>query len=131
EERSLQHGILEARDVETLTLQAVEAEVGDELRPPGFQSCPRFFLDEEAFLAVEQEDRGATRCFRHAACDRNPASGRHIGSVMVPSWSVRSTLGGRPRASRPDASEAMNCAPAAACSISGDGRLWPSDGSNR
>jgi len=52
--------------------------------------------------------------------------------VIVPSWSVRRTATGKPRASRPADREAIiSTVPPAACSSSGDGRLRPPFGSNR
>ncbi len=54
-----------------------------------------------------------------------------MGSVIVPSWSVRNTVLGKSRASLPDASDAISCAFEVTRSRSGESRLRPPAGSRR
>src|SRR5260370_25066812 len=122
EERRLEHRILEARGIEALAFEAIETEVGDEVRPPGVEGRPCFLVDEEALLTMKQKDGSAALTGILAG---------HIGSVIVPSWSVRSTVLGKPRARRPDASDATSCAGPAARSRPGDRRLRPPPGRSK
>src|SRR5207253_4061891 len=103
--------------------------VRDELSAPLVERGARLLVDEEALLAVKQQRRRPCAAGR----SRHAWHRTYNGKVIVPSWSVRRTLGGKPAASRPDDLDAISCVLVviALCSSSGERRLRPPRGRSR
>src|SRR4029077_17324223 len=127
EERRLEHGVLQTRGRETCALEGLETEIGDEVFAPRVDRGARPFLDEESLLTVEKES--VDRLLWRHVLDRS----YYNGTVIVPSWSMRKTFGGKPVARRPAVREAMSCVVVriAARSRSGESLLLPALGSRR
>ena len=123
----MQDRVLQARGRQAGSLEDLEPEIRDQSRFPLFQRRACSLVDEESLLAVQQEGGGSGRGLGHRV-DRT-----YNGKVIVPSWSVRRTLGGKPVARRPGPRDAMSCVVgvSAALSRSGDSRLRPPLGSTR
>src|SRR5439155_7316607 len=130
EKRSLEHRVLQTRGREPRPFECFEAEVRDELSAPLVERGARLLVDEEALLAVKQQRR---RPCCAAGRSRHAWHRTYNGKVIVPSWSVRRTLGGKPAASRPDDLDAISCVLVviALCSSSGERRLRPPRGRSR
>src|SRR5207248_1377674 len=109
--------------------ECFEAEVRDELSAPLVERGARLLVDEEALLAVKQQRRRPCAAGR----SRHAWHRTYNGKVIVPSWSVRRTLGGKPAASRPDDLDAISCVLVviALCSSSGERRLRPPRGAGQ
>src|SRR6266581_4579678 len=104
EERRLQDRVKQTGDRQRTAVQRLIPEVGHELLLPAGDERPRLLLDEEPLLSMQEKDcrRRPARYPRHGL-DRS-----YSGTVIVPSWSVRSTVGGNPAAMRPGPREAIS-----------------------
>ena len=91
QERGLQDRVLQPRGGQAGGLHRLEPEVRDEILLPVRGQRAGLFLDEEPLLAVQEHDHPAGGGLGHAI---DPSPRPYIGTVTVPSWSVRRTVGG-------------------------------------
>ena len=130
QEWGLKDRVLEARCGQARALEELEAEIRDKL----LSSIRRGSIEPDSSTRKRSSPCRMSTVAAVTACARGILwIVLYIGRVIVPSWSVRSTLGGEPVARRPALLDAISCValPTALFCRSGEIVLRPPAGNSK